>query len=43
MEVQLEIAKRVGFLSEEEHDRLQKQVEAVGLNALLTSMQDLDE
>ena len=42
IEVQLEIAKRVGFLSEKEYLRLQVQVEEVGrmLNGLITSMQD---
>lgn len=42
IEVQLEIAKRVGFLSEKDYLRLQKQVEEVGrmLNGLIASMQD---
>ena len=42
IEVQLEIAKRVGFLSETDYMRLQRQVEEVGrmLNGLITSMQD---
>ena len=42
IEVQLEIAKRVGFLSEKDYLRLQGQVEEVGrmLNGLITSMQD---
>jgi four helix bundle protein len=42
IEVQLEIARRSGFLSENDYARLQKQVEEVGrmLNGLLGSMQD---
>ena len=42
IEVQLEIARRVGFLSEKEYLRLQVQVEEVGrmLNGLIASMQD---
>ncbi|MGH9204168.1 MAG: four helix bundle protein [Vicinamibacterales bacterium] len=41
IEVQLEIAKRVGLLREHDHRRLQAQVEEVGrmLNGLITSMQ----
>jgi four helix bundle protein len=42
VEVQLEIAKGVGFLSEKDYLRLQEQVEEVGrmLNGLITWMQD---
>jgi four helix bundle protein len=42
IEVQLEIARRSGFLPENDYARLQKQVEEVGrmLNGLLGSMQD---
>ena len=42
LEVQLEIAKRVGFLREADYERLQKQTEEVGrmLNGLISSMQD---
>ena len=42
LELQLEIAKRVGFLKEADHNRLQRQTEEVGrmLNGLLTSIQD---
>ena len=42
IEVHLEIAKRVGFLSEKDYRRLQGQTEEVGrmLNGLITSMQD---
>jgi four helix bundle protein len=41
VEVQLEIATRVGFLSSQEHERIQAIVEEVGrmLNGLMTSMQ----
>jgi four helix bundle protein len=41
IEVQLEIAKRVGFLVENDYCRLQSQVEEVGrmLNGLITSIQ----
>ena len=41
VEVQLEIAKRVGFLPEHDYRRLQSQVEEVGrmLNGLINSMQ----
>jgi len=42
LEVQLEIAKRVGFLKEADYERLQQQTEEVGrmLNGLLSSIQD---
>ena len=42
IEVQLEIAKRVGFLLEQDYRRLQAQAEEVGrmLNGLINSMQD---
>jgi four helix bundle protein len=42
LEVQLEIAKRVGFLKEAEYERLQQQTEEVGrmLNGLISSIQD---
>lgn len=42
LEVQLEIAKRVGFLKEADYKRLQRQTEEVGrmLNGLLNSIQD---
>ena len=42
LEVQLEIAKRVGFLKEAEYERLQQQTEEVGrmLNGLICSIQD---
>jgi four helix bundle protein len=41
LEVQLEIAKRVGFLSDRDSARLQRQTEEVGrmLNGLLSSIQ----
>jgi four helix bundle protein len=41
VEVQLEIARRVGFLSREDHERIQAIVEEVGrmLNGLMASMQ----
>lgn len=40
VEVQLEIAKRVGFLRQNEYDRIQRIVEEVGrmLNGLISSM-----
>ena len=40
--MQLEIAKRVGFLAEKDYTRLQAQTEEVGrmLNGLLTSIQE---
>jgi four helix bundle protein len=40
-EVQLEIAKRVGFLAPSDYERLQEMVEEVGrmLNGLIGSMQ----
>ena len=40
VEVQLEIAARVGFLSPQDHDRIQALVEEVGrmLNGLIASM-----
>jgi four helix bundle protein len=42
LEVQLEIARRVGFLKEKDYTRLQSQTEEVGrmLNGLLSSIQD---
>jgi four helix bundle protein len=42
LEVQLEIAKRVGFLKRTDYEPLQRQTEEVGrmLNGLLTSIQD---
>jgi four helix bundle protein len=42
LEVQLEIAKRVGFLRDKHYARLQSQTEEVGrmLNGLLSSIQD---
>ena len=42
LEVQLEIARRVGFLKEADYKRLQRQTEEVGrmLNGLLNSIQD---
>lgn len=42
LEVQLEIAKRVGFLNEADYKRLQQQAEEVGrmLNGLISSIQD---
>jgi four helix bundle protein len=42
LEVQLEIAKRVGFLAEKDYVRLQAQTEEVGrmLNGLLSSIQE---
>lgn len=42
LEVQLEIAKRVGFLKEAEYERLQQHTEEVGrmLNGLISSIQD---
>ena len=42
LEVQLEIAKRVGFLAEKDYVRLLAQVEEVGrmLNGLIASIQD---
>jgi four helix bundle protein len=42
LEVQLEIAKRVGFLPENDYVRLQAQTEEVGrmLNGLLSSIQE---
>ena len=42
LEVQLEIAKRVGFLKEADYERLQHQTEEVGrmLNGLISSIQD---
>jgi four helix bundle protein len=45
LEVQLEIAKRVGFLGEKEYVRLHRQTEEVGrmLNGLISSMQDQPE
>jgi four helix bundle protein len=41
-EVQLEIARRVGFLKEADYKRLQRQTEEVGrmLNGLISSIQD---
>jgi four helix bundle protein len=44
VEVQLEIAKRVGFLSQSDYDRIQEVVEEVGrmLNGLIASMQPLE-
>ena len=41
VEVQIEIAKRVGFLTDADHGRLHAQVEEVGrmLNGLIRSMQ----
>jgi len=41
VEVQLEIAKRVGFLSQQDHDRIQAIVAEVGrmLNGLITAVQ----
>jgi four helix bundle protein len=45
IEVQLEIAKRVGFLSETDYQRMQSQVEEVGrmLNGLISSMPPEDD
>jgi four helix bundle protein len=42
LEVQLEIAQRVGFLRDAEYERLQRQTEEVGrmLNGLISSIQD---
>jgi four helix bundle protein len=42
LEVQLEIAKRVGFLRERDYSRLQSQTEEVGrmLNGLISSIRD---
>jgi len=42
IEVQLEIARRVGFLSDADYERLQRQTEEVGrmLNGLISSIQD---
>ena len=42
LEVQLEIAQRVGFLREADYERLQRQIEEVGrmLNGLISSIQD---
>ena len=44
VEVQLEIAKRVGFLAPNDYDRIQSIVEEVGrmLNGLITSVQPPD-
>ncbi|HKY21820.1 MAG TPA: four helix bundle protein [Vicinamibacterales bacterium] len=44
VEVQLEIARRVGFLPPSEYTRIQEIVEEVGrmLNGLISSMQDAD-
>ena len=44
VEVQLEIAKRVGFLAPSDYDRVQSIVEEVGrmLNGLITSLQPPD-
>jgi four helix bundle protein len=41
VEVQLEIAKRVGFLGSRDYDRIQAMVEQVGrmLNGLITAVQ----
>ena len=45
VEVQLEIAKRVGILGEKEYDRIQPMIEEVGrmLNGLIASVQPPDE
>jgi four helix bundle protein len=42
LEVQLELAKRVGFLRERDYSRLQSQTEEVGrmLNGLISSIRD---
>lgn len=45
VEVQLEIAKRVGILGEKDYDRIQPMIEEVGrmLNGLIASVQPPDE
>ena len=45
VEVQLEIARRVGFLTPADHDRIQPMVEEIGrmLNGLITSVQPAEE
>ena len=45
VEVQLEIAKRVGFLPEHDYERIQAMVEEIGrmLNGLITSVHPTEE